>query len=116
VLREFLVSYALGWLPLSALVMYGLLVSTLVRSPGAAVSVAISTLFVLDFTKHLLGLDPYIFTRYLDYSWLVLQQMAQGMDYRWRPEVWPMAGLCAVSAAVAFGTGLAVFVRQDLNH
>ncbi|MGA2244707.1 MAG: ABC transporter permease [Verrucomicrobiota bacterium] len=115
-LREFLLSCGLSWPPLSALVMFGLLVSTLIRTPGAAVSVAISILFVMDFTKHLLGLDPYVFTRYLDYSWLVLQQLAQGMDYQWRPEVWKMGALCAVSALVAFGAGLAVFVRQDLNH
>ena len=115
-LHEFLLSYALSWLPWTAFVMYGLLISTLIRSPGAAVSVAISLMVVLDFTKNLLGLDPYLFTRYTDYSWLVLQQLAQGMDFQWRPEVWKMAGLCGVSATVAFFAGLAVFVRQDLNH
>src|SRR4051794_15345342 len=57
-LQAFLIAYALSWIPLGALVMYGLLISTLVRSPGAAVAVAISTLFLIDFTKHLVGLDP----------------------------------------------------------
>jgi ABC-type transport system involved in multi-copper enzyme maturation permease subunit len=115
-LQQLLVSYALSWIPLSALVMYGLLVSTVVCSPGAAVAVGISTLFLIDFTKHLMGLDPYIFTRHINYSWLTLQQVAQGMDYQWRPEVWKMITLSGVSAVVTFGAGLILFVRQDLNH
>jgi len=115
-MRELLVGFALSWIPLSALVTYGLLISTLVRSPGAAVAVGISTLFIIDFTKHLAGLDPYIFTRYINFPWLTLQQIAQGMDYQWRPEVWKMIELCGVSAVVAFGAGLVLFVRRDLNH
>jgi ABC-type transport system involved in multi-copper enzyme maturation permease subunit len=115
-MRALLAGYALSWIPLSALVMYGLLISTIVRSPGAAVAVGISTLFLIDFTKHLVGLDPYIFTRYINSSWLTLQQIAQGMDHQWRPEVWKMIALSGASAVVTFGSGLILFVRQDLNH
>jgi ABC-type transport system involved in multi-copper enzyme maturation permease subunit len=115
-LQQLWVGFALSWIPLSALVMYGLLISTVVRSPGAAVSVAVSTMILIDFTKHLVGLDPYVFTRYINYSWLTFQQLAQGMDYQWQPEVWKMITLCGVSAAVTFGAGLILFVRQDLNH
>ena len=115
-LREFLLGYALSWVPLSALVMYGLLISTLIRNSGAAVAVGISSLFLNEFTKHLAGLDPYIFTRYINYSWLTLLDFAQGMDYQWCPAVWKMVALSGVSAVVTFGAGLIVFVRQDLNH
>ena len=114
--QQLLLGYALSWIPLSALVMCGLLISTLVRSPGAAVAVGISTLFLVNFTKHLVGLDPYIFTRYIGYSWLNLQQLAQGMDYQWCPDVWKMIELCGVSAVVTFVAGLIIFVRRDLNH
>ncbi len=115
-LREFLVGYALSWIPLSALVMYGLVISTLVRTTGAATSIGISSLFIIEFTKHLVGLDPYIFTRDINFSWLTLQQLAQGMDYQWCPEVWQMVTLSGVSTTVMFVTGLIIFVRQDLNH
>jgi ABC-type transport system involved in multi-copper enzyme maturation permease subunit len=115
-MQALLVGHVLSWIPLSVLMLYGLLISTMVRSPGAAVAVGISTLFLIDFTKHLVGLDPYIFTRYINYSWLTLQQIAQGMDYQWRPEVWKMIALSGVSAVLTFGAGLIVFVRQDLNH
>jgi hypothetical protein len=80
------------------------------------VAVAISTLFLIDFTKHRVGLDPYIFTRYINYSWLTIEQVAQGMDYQWRPEVWKMITLSGISALVTFGAGLILFVRRDLNH
>jgi ABC-type transport system involved in multi-copper enzyme maturation permease subunit len=114
--HEFLVGYLLSWIPLGALVMYGLFISSIVRSPGAAVAVGISTLFVVDLTKHLVGLDPYIFTKYIGYSWVVLQQLAQGMDYQWHSEVGTMLASCAVYSAVTFGAGLIIFSREDLNH
>jgi len=115
-LQEFLLGYVLSWIPLAALVMYGLFVSVIIRNPGAAVAVGISSVFLIDLTKHLVGLDPYVFTRYIGYSWVLLQQVAQGMDYQWQPEVWKMLALSGVYAVVAFGAGLTIFVREDLNH
>ena len=115
VLSNFLLAFVLTWIPLGAIVLYGLFISTIVRSPGAAVAVSIGTLYIIDFTKHLVGLDPYIFTRYISYPWQIMQQMAQGVDYRWHPEVWKMIGLCGLYGVVAFGAGLWIFLRQDLN-
>jgi ABC-2 type transport system permease protein len=114
--REFLLGWMLSWIPLGALVAYGLFISTIIRSPGAAVAVGISTLFLVDLTKHLIGLDPYVFTKYIGQPWIVLQFLAQGMDYRWRPDVWHMLGLSGIYAALTFGAGLIIFVRKDLNH
>jgi ABC-type transport system involved in multi-copper enzyme maturation permease subunit len=115
-IEQLVAGYALSWIPLGALALYGLLISTLIRSPGAAVAVGISTVFLIDFTKHLVGLDPYIFTRYITYSWVNVQQLAQGMEARWQPEVWRMAWLCGVSGMITFVVGLIVFTREDLNH
>ena len=115
-MQELLAAYALSWIPLGALVMYGLLISTLIRTTGEAVSVAIATLIVIDLTKHLAGLDPYIFTRHITYPWLNLLQMAHAMDYQWRPEVWKMIELSGVSAVIMFVAGLIIFTREDLNH
>ena len=113
---QFVLGFVLSWIPLCALVMYGLFISTIVRTPGAAVAVGISTLFLVDLTKHLIGLDPYIFTRYIGQPWVILQQLAQGMDYQWHPATGRMIALSGVYAVVAFGAGLTVFVREDLNH
>ena len=114
-LRTFVLAFALSCVPLSALTMYGLFISTIVRNPGAAVAASISIIYLIDFTKHLVGLDPYIFTKYISFPWLVLQQMAQGVDYQWQPEVWKMLNLSAGYAVLAFTGGLGIFIRQDLN-
>jgi ABC-type transport system involved in multi-copper enzyme maturation permease subunit len=105
----------LSLLPLTALVAYGLFISTVVRTPGAAVAVAISTIYLSDFTKHLVHLDAWIFTKYINYSWIVLQQAAQGVDFQWQPEVWRMLALCGAYTLVLLGAGLMIFMREDLN-
>ena len=115
VLANFLFAWVLSWVPLAAIVFYGLFLSTIIRSSGAAVAVSIGTLYVIDFTKHLVGLDPYIFTRYIVYPWQILGQIAQGVDYQWQPEIWKMLGLCGVYGVVTFVAGLILFLRQDLN-
>jgi ABC-type transport system involved in multi-copper enzyme maturation permease subunit len=115
VLANFLFAWVLSWVPLAAIVFYGLLLSTMIRSSGAAVAVSIGTLYVIDFTKHLVGLDPYIFTRYITYPWQILGQIAQGVDYQWQPEIWKMLGLCGVYAIITFAVGLILFLWQDLN-
>jgi ABC-type transport system involved in multi-copper enzyme maturation permease subunit len=115
VIGHFLLAFFLTWIPLGAIVLYGLFISTIVRSPGAAVAVSIGTLYIIDFTKHLVGLDPYVFTRYISYPWQIMQQMALGVGYQWYPEVWKMIGLSCLYGVVAFAAGLLVFLRQDLN-
>ena len=114
-LRNFALAYALSLVPLWALAFYGLFISTLIRTPGAAVAVGISLVYLVDFTKHLVGLDPYIFTRYIGYPWMMVQQLAQGVDYQWLPETWKLLGLSGIYAVAAFTAGLVIFLRQDLN-
>lgn len=117
--REVLLNFALGlalsWGALVVIVLYGILLSTVIRRPGAAVAAGIGTLYMLEFTKHLVHLDPFIATKYIGYPWQVLHQLAQGVDYRWTPEIWRMLGLCSVTCFVAFAAGLMIFQRQDLN-
>ncbi len=115
VLLNFLLALALSWLGLAVLVLYGIFLSTVIRRPGAAVAAGIGTVYLLDFTKHLVHLDPYIATKYIGYPWQVLHQVTQGVDYQWTPEIWRMLGLCFVTCVVAFGVGLTIFRRQDLN-
>ena len=115
-LQEFLLGYVLSWIPLVALVAFGLFLSAIIRTPGTAVSVATASLLIIDFTKNLVGLGPYIFTKDIGYPWIVLGQFAQGMDCQWQPELQNMMILSGAFALAAFGAGLIIFVRKDLNH
>ncbi len=115
VLRNFLIAFFASWIPLGTMAMYALLVSSLIRSSGAAVAAGIATVYIVDFTKPLLGVDRWVFTKYISYPWQVMHQVAQGVDYQWEPEVWRMIAICSLYAAAAFAVGLAAFVRKDLN-
>ncbi|MHC4084303.1 MAG: ABC transporter permease [Planctomycetota bacterium] len=112
---NFLLAFFLSWIPLAALVMYGIFVSTIVRKSGQAVAVTIGTLYLIDFTKHIVGIDSYIFTKYIGFSWQVFNQVAQGVDYQWRPQVWHMIAMSLVYCFVMFAAGLVIFSRRDLN-
>lgn len=115
VLFNFLLAFFLSWIPLAALVMYGIFISTIVRRSGQAVAVTIGTIYLIDFTKHIVGIDSYIFTRYIGFSWQVFNQVSQGVDYQWRPQVWHMIAMSLIYCFVLFAAGLAVFSRRDLN-
>jgi ABC-type transport system involved in multi-copper enzyme maturation permease subunit len=115
ILKAFIAGGSLSLVPLCALVIYGLFISTVVRSPGAAVAVCISSIYLIDFTKHLLHLDGWIFTKYINYPWVVLQSAAQGVDFQWQPEAGCALALCGAYTICMFAAGLVIFVREDLN-
>lgn len=115
VLRNFLLAWGLSLIPLGTMVTYGLLVSTLIRSPGAAVAVGIGSIYIIDFTKHLIGLEPYIFTKFISFPWQILLNISQGVTYEWLPQLWTMLGLTLGTMIVTFSAGLLIFTRQDLN-
>ena len=113
--RAFLTGSGLSLVPLCSLVLYGLFISTVVRSAGAAGAVCISSIYLVDFTKHLIHLDAWIFTKYINYPWVVLQQAAQGVDFQWQTEAWRSVALCGAYCVLMFVGGLTIFVREDLN-
>ncbi len=115
VMRNLTLAFFLSWIPLAAVVTFGVFVSTIVRKPGQAVAVTIGTIYVIDFTKHIIGIDSYIFTRYIGFSWRVFNQVAQGVDYQWSPEVWKMITMSLIYCFITFATGLTIFAKRDLN-
>jgi ABC-type transport system involved in multi-copper enzyme maturation permease subunit len=112
---NFLIAFFLSWIPLSALVIYGILISTIVKKSGQAVAVTIGTMYLIDFTKHIIGVDAYIFTKHIGFSWRVFNQVSQGVDYQWSPEVWNMIAMSLIYCFVMFAAGLVIFSKRDLN-
>lgn len=112
---NFLIAFFLSWVPLAALVMYGIFISTIVRKSGQAVAVTIGTIYLIDFTKHIIGIDAYVFTKHIGFSWQIFNQVTQGVDYQWTPQVWSMVAMSLIYCCVMFAAGLAIFSRRDFN-
>ena len=115
VLGNLIFALFLSWIPLAAVVTYALFISTIVRKPGQAVAVTIGTIYIVDFTKHIVGIDAYIFTRYISFPWQVFNQISQGISYQWTPEIWKMLALSLLTCLITFAAGLALFAKRDLN-
>jgi ABC-type transport system involved in multi-copper enzyme maturation permease subunit len=111
----FVEAAVLSWIPLATVAMYGLFISSMIKRPGQAVAAAIGAIYLIDFTKHIIGVDEYVFTRYIGYSWRVFNQAAQGITYEWTSELWKMLVLCGIYFAVGFAGALVIFWRRDLN-
>jgi ABC-type transport system involved in multi-copper enzyme maturation permease subunit len=115
VLVNFLMAFFLSWIPLAALVMYGIFVSTIVKKSGQAVAVTIGTIYLIDFTKHVIGIDAYIFTKHINFPWRIFNQVTQGVDYQWTPQVWNMIAMSLIYCLIMFTAGLVIFSKRDLN-
>lgn len=109
------IAFALSMLPLTALVTFGLFISAVTRTSGQAIGAAVGSLILIEAGKHLLDVAPYIFTSYIDWPWLVVQEMAAGVDYAWLPEMWWLIWVSVVYCVVFLVSGAIVFVRRDLN-
>lgn len=115
VLANFLLAAALDWLTLWPVVFYGLFISAIARNAGHAIGTAIGVLVLLETAKSVLGFKPYVFTTYVGSSWGIFQQVAQGLDYMWQPEIWKILLVPIVYSVVFLAAGLVVLVRKDLN-
>jgi ABC-type transport system involved in multi-copper enzyme maturation permease subunit len=116
VLANFVLAFFLSWIPMAAVVTFGIFISTAVRKSGQAIAVTIGTIYIAEFTKHIVGIDRFIFTRYIGFSWRTFNQVAQGVDYQWCPEVWTMVALSLIYCFVTFVAGLIIFAKRDLNN
>ena len=87
----------------------------LVFTAGPAVAIAIGVLYLIDFSKRIIGIEPYVFTKYMGLPWQVINHMAQGVDYQWSTDVWRMAAMSLGYSVTMFVAGLVIFSRRDLN-
>ena len=106
----------LSWLPLGAVVMVALLISVLTRRAVIAMGTTIGLIIMIETLKHMIGIGPWLCTNYLSFPWIIFHEMAQGVDYRWFPELWKMLVVCGATWLACFAIALSRFCRQDLNY
>jgi hypothetical protein len=89
--EEMLWAYAWGALgvlaPLFSAVAYALLISSLTRSPVAAVTGSVGILILVDLLKYSLNIEKVFFSTYLDTPWHVFNQRCDAIDVAWFPEM-----------------------------
>ena len=116
VLLNFIFAFFLSWVPLTALVTYGIFLSACIQKPGSALGVSIGILIFVETLKHFVNISQYVCTTYIGTSWVIFHEVAQGVNYQWFPEIWRALGVSAVYIVVSLFAGLLVFSRRDLNQ
>ena len=109
-------AFLLGWIPVSAVVSFGIFLSAITKKGSQAIGIVIGTLILIETLKHLLGVGPYVFTSYIGSSWAIFHEVAQGVAYEWLPEAWKIIAVPLVYWLVLFTAGLVLFCRRDLNE
>lgn len=100
-------------LPQFAAVSYALMLSTLVRSTGAAVGAAIGIWIVLDAIKYPLHVAPFLFSTYLESPWYVFTMNSEGIDASWTPELYYC--LATSLGSIVVFTAIAIYALRRRN-
>jgi ABC-type transport system involved in multi-copper enzyme maturation permease subunit len=113
-------AYALGLLvqllPLFATVSYGVMVSTLTRSPAAAITATVGLWLLLDTVKYPLGVAPYLFTSYFETPWQpFVARVSNDLATAWFPDAGYCLGISAAYGLVFMATALIAFQRRNLH-
>lgn len=111
--RAYLLGMVLAVFPLCAAGAYGVMVSSLTRSPAAAVGASIGALVVLDVVKHPLRIAPFLFSSWVEAPWNVFAGRADGLNPDWLPEALLLVAVSlAWTAVFAFIAALAMSRRN----
>ncbi|MBT4816456.1 MAG: ABC transporter permease [Lentisphaerae bacterium] len=115
VVRNLVWAYALSWIPLGTLVLFGLCMSALTTRSGPAISLTVGSIILVESLKHFVEIGPFLFTQYIGAPWVVFHEVAQGVDYQWLPGMWRVGAVCGVYSVACFCLGLWRFCRRDMN-
>lgn len=114
-LRTYLLGMVLAVFPLSAAGAYGVMMSSLTRSTGAAVGAAVGIWVALDIAKYPLRIAPFLFSSWVEAPWNVFVRRADGLDPAWLPDA-ALVVLVSVAWTAAFGLVAAYAVsRRNLQ-
>ncbi|GMW02002.1 MAG: hypothetical protein AMXMBFR84_31380 [Candidatus Hydrogenedentota bacterium] len=115
-LQAYVVGLLLSFLPLACAVLFGIMMSVLVRGPGTAIGLCLGLWLVIDAIKYPLGIAPAVFSTYLERPWLAFANQCDGLPPpSWTPDVYWLAGTSAISAVVFAFVSILVFKRRNVS-
>lgn len=114
--HTYLLGLAMNLLPQFAAAGFALMISTLTRSTGAAVALALGVWIVTDIAKHPLKIASYLFTSYTETSWLVFQERCDALSTAMFPSAYYwLAGTSIVTAVGCVAIALGVLQRRNFS-
>lgn len=115
VITAYLLGMVLVIVPQAAVAAYAVMMSTLVRSTGAAVGGAVGVLIAADIVKHPLHVAPFVFTTYLESPWQVFVSRCDGIQASWFPATAYLLATSLISTAVFMAVAVVSLSRRDLR-
>jgi ABC-2 type transport system permease protein len=94
---------------------YAVMISTLARRSATAVGGAVGGWLLVDYAKHALRFDRYIFSTYLDESWVVFSDRCGGLATPFFPGAATGLAVCAVWFALFVGIAFAAIRRRNFG-
>jgi len=101
--------------PYFAAVGYAFMVSTISRKPAAAIGMTVGGWLIVDFIKYPLGIADFVFTSYLDRTWIVFQDRCDALDTGFFPAVLQSAGVSFAWFGLCVGLSLFLFRRRSFG-
>jgi ABC-2 type transport system permease protein len=93
---------------------YAIMISTLVRRTATAIAASVGGWLLVDYMKHALRFDEFIFSTYLDQSWIVYSDRCKGLATPFLPDA--LYGLAVCAAWFLLFTGIAFAVIRRRNY
>ena len=114
-IKAYLLGLVLTLFPLCASAAYGVMISSMTRSTGAAVVAAIGVWVMLDVVKYPLRIAPFLFSSWVEAPWNVFAGRADCLDPQWLPDA-AFVVLVSLAWTVLFSTAAAFCVwRRNLQ-
>lgn len=111
--QAFFTATLLNLLTQFAGVAWGLLFSTLTRSAATAIGLAVGSWLLLDFVKYPLNIAPFLFSSYLEQTWIVFADRCNAFETGFFPQAY--YGIAASLGAIVLCLGTAAFALSRRN-
>jgi hypothetical protein len=110
-----LIAAVLNLAPHLTAAAYAIMISTLVRRTATAIGAAVGGWLLVDYIKHALRFDEFIFSTYLDQSWIIYSDRCKGLATPFTPEAYYGLAVCAVWFVLFTGIAFAVIRRRNFS-
>ncbi len=111
----FAIALALNFVPHMTGAAYAVMISTLARRSATAITAAVGGWLISDYAKHALHVDRFLFSTYLDQSWMVFADRCQGLQVTFFPDAAIGLAVCAAWLVLFVGVAFVVIHRRNFG-